>query len=143
MSQPPPPPPPPPSPVGAGTGMSASEARNWAMGAHLSAFLGPPTALLIFVGPLVVWLIKREEDAFVAEHAREALNFNLSVFLYLIVGTIATFVLGLVTFGLFLWLAVPVGIVATVGWAVLTIMAAVAASDGRSYRYPLTIRFVT
>ena len=67
------------------------DTRTWAVAAHLSAllslFVGFP-----FVGPLVVYLVKRD-DPFVRRHAAEALNFNLSVFLYLVVGGIATFVL--------------------------------------------------
>ena len=77
----------------AGPNIKRDDTRTWALAAHLSAllslFIGFP-----FVGPLVVYLVKRD-DPFVRRHAAEALNFNLSVFLYLVVGGIVTFVLHL------------------------------------------------
>ncbi|MGH8902942.1 MAG: DUF4870 domain-containing protein [Egibacteraceae bacterium] len=106
--------------------------RNWALGAHLSALIGAWVALA-FVGPLVVWLIKRDEHPFIATHAREALNFNLSVLLY---GVMA-WVLSLLLIG------IPLLIGIGIAWLVLTIVATVKASKGQGYRYPLTIRFVT
>ncbi len=106
------------------------EVRSWALAAHLSAFLGAWVALA-FLGPLVVWLVKRNEHPFVEVHAREALNF-LSVLLYFIVGVVLAFVL----IG-FLLLA-ALGVI----WLVFTIIAAVRASNGEPYRYPLTIRLV-
>lgn len=138
MSQPPHPPPP---PAGSTPAVLSSETRNWAMGAHLSAFAGALVALA-FTGPLVVWLLKRDEDPFVEDHAREALNFNLSLLLYVVVGSIVTGVLFLLTFGLVLFLAVPVAVLGACAWIVLTVLAAVAASEGRPHRYPLTIRFL-
>jgi uncharacterized protein len=108
------------------------EQRNWAMIAHLSAFamfVGVPS----FVGPLVIWLMKREEHPFIAEHGREALNFNISVLIYLIVAGI----LVLVLVGFLLMIAIGIA------WLVVTIQAAIAASNGQTYRYPATIRFVS
>ncbi|MGH4025979.1 MAG: DUF4870 domain-containing protein [Pseudonocardiaceae bacterium] len=110
----------------------SSEVRNWAVGAHLSAILGAWLALA-FLGPLVVYLLKRDEHPFIAMHAREALNFNISVLIYAIVGVILLFVLiGFVILPL-------IGI----AWLALTIVAAVKASNGENFRYPLTIRFVS
>lgn len=130
---PPPPqqPPPPYRPTQHPSGLS-SETRNWAMAAHLSAFLGAWVALA-FVGPLVVWAIKREDHPFVAEHAREALNFNLTLLIYLVVAGILAFVL----------IGIPLLVAIGITWLVLTIIAAVRAANGESYRYPLTIRFVS
>jgi uncharacterized protein len=114
--------------------MSDAQARQWAMFAHLSALLaGLVLAGLTFIGPLVVWLIKREESAFVAEHAKEALNFNITV-------TIAYVVFGVLSFVI---VGIPFLIVTFIAWLVLTIMAAVKASNGEMYRYPLTLRLVT
>lgn len=123
-----------------GPGLS-SETRNWALAAHLSAFLGA-WAALAFLGPLVVWLLKREEHPYIAHHAREALNFNLSVLLYGVVLAILALPIGLLTLGLgLLPLILLVGALA-LAWLVLTIIAAVAASNGEAYRYPLTVRMV-
>lgn len=119
------------------SGLSA-EVRNWAMAAHLSAFVGALVGLAV-LGPLVVWLIRREVDGFSEQHAREALNFNITVLLLVVAGI----VLSIVTFGIGLLLVVPAGLVVGVVWIVVTIIAAVRASEGRAYRYPLTIRFVS
>lgn len=123
-----------------GPGLS-SEVRNWALGAHLSAFLGAWIALA-FVGPLVVWLLKREEHPYIDHHAREALNFNLSVLLYGVVLAIVAIPIGVLTFGLGFLPLILLGGALALGWLVLTIIAAVAASNGEAYRYPLTVRMV-
>jgi uncharacterized protein len=118
---------------------TVQQSRQWALFAHLSAFAG----LLIglnFLGPLIIYLVKKDEDPFVAEHAREALNFNLSVFTYLLVGGITAVILTLVLIGLLLF---PVLFGIAIAWIVLTIVAAVKANAGETYRYPLTIRFVS
>lgn len=116
-----------------------SESRSWAMGAHLSALGG---ALLggvpAFIGPLVVWILRRDQDPFAADHAREALNFNISVLIYLA----AAVVLTVVTLGLGLLAVLPLGALFAVFWLVVTIIAAVRASNGEYYRYPLSIRLI-
>jgi uncharacterized Tic20 family protein len=117
---------------------AASDTTTWAMAAHLTAlaalFVGMP-----FVGPLIVFLVKKD-NPFVHRHAVEALNFNLSVMLYGVVLGIVTFVLVFLVVGLLL---IPLLIMLGAGWIVFVIVAAVAASRGEEYRYPLTIRFVT
>ena len=106
------------------------ESQNWAVGAHLSAFvmlLGVPS----LVGPLFVWLLKKD-DAYVEQQAKDALNFNISFLLYGIAAGLAVFVLiGIV--------ALPV---IAIAWFVLVIVASIAASHGENYRYPFTIEFV-
>ncbi len=121
--------------------MTDSDRRNWAMAAHLSAlvaFLGVPSV----VGPLAVWLIKKDADPFIAEHSARALNFNISVLIYTVVAAIATVVIGFATFGLGLLIAIPVLMVAFVAWLIFVVQAGVAASRGESYTYPWTIDFV-
>jgi uncharacterized protein len=139
-------PPPPPAGDPAATGLGAdpggaaspsSDAKNLALLAHLSAFvmfIGIPSV----IGPLVVWLIKRDQDRFIAAHALEALNFNLSLLLY----SIAATVLAVFTLGLALLLIIPLALVVAVAWFILVIIAGMAASRGEQYRYPLTIRLV-
>jgi uncharacterized protein len=146
-----PPPPPPPSPEGwpstpppaapppawspAGPPSPAAadaNARQWAMIAHLSALAGLVIGLN-WLGPLIVYLVKKDEHPFIADQSREALNFNLSVFLYLI----ASAILIILVIGIIM---LPV---VAIAWLVLTIIAAVRANNGESYRYPLTIRLVT
>ena len=122
-----------------------SEARNWAMASHLSAlvvFFFGGAMLLSFVGPLIIWLIRRDNDPFAAEHAREALNFNITFLLVTVVGGTIGAVVAVVTLGIGLLLLIPFFLAVFVGWIVLTIVAAVAAADGREYRYPFTMRLV-
>jgi uncharacterized Tic20 family protein len=93
-----------------------------------------------FLGPLIIYLIKKDDDPFVRDQAAEALNFNLSFFIYLAVGTIVTFVLIFVIIGLFL---LPFLAALIIAWVVFVILGAVRANSGVAYRYPLTICFVS
>jgi len=100
--------------------------------AHLSTLAGLFVGGLIFLGPLIVYLVKKDEHPFIADQSREALNFNLSVFIYII----ASAILIIVVVGILLLPAVAIA------WLILTIIAAVRANNGEPYRYPLTIRLV-
>lgn len=111
------------------------DSNTWALAAHLSALLSLVVGFP-FIGPLVIYLAKKE-DPFVRRHAAEALNFNLSVMLYAIVLGIATLVLIFFIIGLAL---IPVLILLALMWLVCIIFAAVKAGQGEEYRYPLTIR---
>jgi uncharacterized Tic20 family protein len=93
----------------------------------LSGFISVP-----FLLPLIVYLAMRHESSYVADNAREALNFHLSLLLYGIVACI----LMLVVIGAFLMGAI------VLAYIVFSIIAAIKASEGGCYRYPLTIRFV-
>lgn len=107
--------------------------RTWGMLAHLSALAGLVLPLAgIVIGPLVVWLARREESEFVAGHAREALNFNISVLL----GALACMLLMLVFIGFLL------GTALFIAWLVMTLIAAIKASEGHPYRYPFSLRLV-
>jgi uncharacterized Tic20 family protein len=116
----------------------SSEARNWAMIAHLSALIGLVIGFS-FLGPLLVYLVKKD-DPYVRAHAAEALNFNLSAFIYAIVGGFVLVILILLIVGLLL---LPLAIVAVVAWIVLVVIAGAKAGKGEAYRYPVTIRFVS
>jgi uncharacterized Tic20 family protein len=85
------------------------------------------------VGPLAIWLVKREESEFVATHARESLNFQISIFIYSVVAAFSIlFLIGI--------LLLPAIILFEV---IVVVMAAIAANKGEPYRYPLCIRFVS
>lgn len=120
---------------------NVADNRGWAASAHIAALVAA-LATSWFAGvagavaALVVWLIVRDRSTFAAAHAKEALNFNFSMFLY----AVASIVLVVFTLGLGLLVAVPVWIVLAIAWLVFTIVAAVKAYDGVDYRYPLTIR---
>jgi uncharacterized Tic20 family protein len=122
--------------------ISDADARNLVLAAHLSALvglIGIPSPL----GPLVVWLAKRESHPFVDDQGKEALNFNLSAFLYAVGIFAVGFVFSFLTLGLGALLFVPIFFAVYVAWLVLVVIGATRASRGELYRYPLTIRFVT
>ncbi len=127
-------------PVTRAPGRPSAEARNWAMAAHLSALAGVLLGgLPAFLGPLIIWLVRRDAgDPFVTAHARAALNFNLSIVIY----AVAAIIVSMVTLGLALLIVLPLALLAFVGYLVVTIKAALAASLGDEYRYPLTIPLV-
>ncbi|GIG39901.1 DUF4870 domain-containing protein [Cellulomonas phragmiteti] len=115
------PPPPPP--------LRPDEERTWAILAHVLPLLGP--GLLV---PLVVWLVFRGRGRFLEHHATEALNFQITALIALVVAAVLT----VVTFGL----ATPVLLGVLLAWLVLCILAAVAANRWEWYRYPGTLRLV-
>ena len=107
--------------------------RTWGMLAHLSALAGLVLPLIgIVLGPLAVWLTRRDESQFVGDNAKEALNFNLSVLL----AAIACMLLMLVFVGFLL------GTALFIFWLVMTLVAAIKASEGHTYRYPFSLRLV-
>jgi uncharacterized Tic20 family protein len=126
---------PPPAPVAAA--QSADE-RMWAMLGHLSAFTAFITGIGCLLGPLVIWLLKRETQPFAGDQAKEALNFNITV----AIAFAALWVVTLGTFGIGIFLTFPAGVIVFVGWIVLTIIAAIKANEGVAYRYPFALRLV-
>ena len=114
------------------------QARNWAMMAHLSALIAAFIGFA-FVGPLIVYLVKKDDHPFIRKEAAEALNFQLSWLIWAVAGGILLAILIVLIIGVVL---IPVAIAAAVAWLVLTIVAGVKAGKGESYRYPLTIRFI-
>ncbi|MEI2455939.1 DUF4870 domain-containing protein [Lysobacter firmicutimachus] len=110
----------------------SQDEKTWGMLAHLSTLVGLIIPFGSVLGPLVVWLIKKDTMPFVAEQGKEALNFNITVLIAFIVSAVLTIVL----IGFLLMLVVGLA------WLVLTILAALAANKGESYRYPMTLRLV-
>lgn len=115
--------------------------RRWATGVHLGAlvlafFTSWMAGLAGALGAGVVVLVRPADSAFVAEHAKEAFNFNFSMFLYAIIATVLAFV----TLGLGLIIILPIALILGVVWVVCTILAAMKANDGLMYRYPLALR---
>jgi uncharacterized Tic20 family protein len=126
------------------TSAPGAEERKWAMFAHLSALAG---ALLttgwggsvgFFIGPLVIWLLKREEMPFVADQGKEALNFAITVS----IACFALLVLTILSLGIAALLTVPLFFVIGIGSLVMVVIAAIKANEGVAYRYPFTLRLV-
>ena len=102
------------------------DACMWGMLAHLLAIF------TCFVGPLVIWLVKKDEHPFVDEQGKEALNFQITMAIAWIVSALLTFV----CIGAFLGIAVSVVDI------IFCIIACIKANGGEAYRYPVSIRFI-
>jgi len=114
------------------------DARQWAMFCHLAGLAGIIVPVIgNIVAPLIIWQIKKDEHPFVNEQGKEAVNFQISMSLYGLGGSLACLItcIGAVLIPFILG---AVGIVALV----FLLIAAVKANNGEHYRYPLTIRFI-
>jgi uncharacterized Tic20 family protein len=109
-------------------GMPTEDERTWALIAHLSGLIAGVVGLP-FLGPLVVWMMKKDESAFVGDQAKEALNFQLAVLIASLI-CLATCILS------------PLVIVVAIGGLVYSIIGAMEANKGVLYRYPYTIRLI-
>lgn len=98
--------------------------------ASLSYFIGIPFGNVL--GPLVVWMMKRDSSPFINEAGKKALNFNLAVTIYLAIAA----VLCLLLIGFIFLIIIPIV------QAILAIIAALKASNGEDYDYPMTIKFL-
>jgi uncharacterized protein len=116
-----------------GTSGIRADERTWGMIAHLAALAGIVIPLGNILGPLVVWLARRDRSRFVGDQAREAINFNITVAF----GALACYVLTWLLVGILLFVAL------VLYWLAMTIVAAVKASEGVRYHYPLAVRLVT
>jgi hypothetical protein len=106
--------------------------RNTAVAAHLSTFAGLVVPFGSVIGPLAVWLTQRDRDPFIDDTGREALNFGISIAVYGLVALVGALML----------VGIPLLMVGVMAWVVLASLAAVKASQGQAYRYPLTMRLV-
>ena len=113
------------------SGISADE-RQWAMFAHLSALIGFIIPFGNLLGPLVIWLMKKETMPFVDQQGKEALNFQITVTIAMMISAI----LIIVVIGFVLMFII--GLAALI----LTIMAGIKANEGVAYRYPFTLRLI-
>jgi uncharacterized protein len=113
---------------------TSSEVRTWSVLCHASALLG-----LFFhffghlLGPLIVWLIKRDLSPEIDANGKESLNFQISMLIYDIIAGILCILL----------IGIPILIALWIMNTVLVIIASIKTSKGEFYRYPLTIRFLT
>lgn len=112
---------------------ATKDERTWAMLCHLSTLAGFVIPFGNIAGPLVIWLIKKDEFFLVDDQGKEALNFQISMTIYVIASIILMLLL--------------IGIPLLVGLGlfdlIVTVIAAIKANDGVKYRYPLSIRFVS
>ena len=110
----------------------SKDERTWAMLSHFSAlcmFIFPFGNIL---APLIIWLIKKEEMSFVEDQAKEVLNFQISMTIYLLISVILCFIL----------IGIPFVIGLGIFNVIITIIAGIKANDGKSYRYPINLRLI-
>jgi uncharacterized Tic20 family protein len=108
------------------------EDRNWGMLCHLSPFIAVWAGGMGFLGPLICWVAKKDSSPWVDYHGKEALNFQINMFGYLILAVIlgfCTFFVSVMIFGVYA--------------VVMPIIAAVQANDGKRYAYPGIVRIIT
>ncbi len=112
--------------------MSESDERMWAMLSHLSALAGYFIPLGNIIGPLVIWLLKKDQSELVDANGKESLNFQISITIYAIVATILVFVI----------IGIPLLIALVIFDVIMIIVASVKANERNVYHYPLSIRLV-
>lgn len=113
-------------------GQLSNDERLYGMLCHLLAFAGLVIPLGSVIGPLVIWLIKREQYSYVDAQGKEALNFQVSILIYGIISSIL----------IVIFIGILTSIIIGIAWIVLTIIGTLRAYEGRHYQYPLTIRFL-
>lgn len=106
--------------------------RNWAMFSHLAGFSGFFVPFGGVIGPLIIWLSKRDDSTWINENGKASLNFQLSMLLYFVLAA----PLCLIVIGF--------PIIAILGTLkiIFIIIASVKAARGEEYRYPLAIPFI-
>ena len=115
------------------TSTSSPDVRTWNVLCHATALAGffVPWAGHI-LGPLIVWLAKRNDSPEIDEHGKESLNFQISMLIYnVIAGVLCLVLIGFVILGILHILNL-----------ILVIIASIQASEGKFYRYPLAIRLI-
>jgi uncharacterized Tic20 family protein len=113
--------------------MGEDEERKWAMFAHIGTFSSMIIPLGNFIAPIVIWQLKKNESEFVADQAKESLNFQITIIIYALI----SFLLVFIFIGFFLIFALVIFSL------IVVIVAGVKANDGEYYRYPMCIRLIS
>ena len=120
------------------------EEKKWALAAHLSILAGGlltwgwAASFGSFIGPLIVWLVKKDSMPFVADQAKEALNFGITLTLACVVLLMLT----VMSLGIGVVVTFPLWILLGIVALIFVIVAAIKANEGVAYRYPIAIRLV-
>ena len=108
------------------------DGNMWAMFCHISAIAGFVIPFGNIVAPLVIWAMKKDEFDIVNVHGKEAINFQISITIYVLISILLIFVV----------IGIPILIALGIFELIVIIIAAVKANEGKVYRYPLSIRFL-
>lgn len=104
----------------------SNDDKNIATVTHLAG------TVFSFIPALIVWILKKDENEYIAAQAKEALNFQITVLIaQCVAGALVLILVGIALLGI-IWLAN----------IVLCIIAAISTSKGETYRYPLTLRLI-
>lgn len=114
------------------TDQQIRDERMWGMFCHLSALSMFVIPFGSIIGPLIVWSIKKYDYPFVNEQGKEALNFHISMMIYMIISAILIFIV----VGILLLIALGIF------QLVMIIIASIKANNGESFQYPLSMKFI-
>lgn len=112
--------------------LSERDERMWATFAHLGVIAGFIIPFGNVIAPLIIWMTQREKSSFVETHAKEALNFQISVSIIAVGCAIL----------IFLAIGIPLLIILGLADLVFSIMAAMKANQGEPYQYPFNLRLI-
>jgi uncharacterized protein len=113
---------------------TSSNVRTWCVLAHATALVGffVPVAGHI-VGPLIIWLAKRQDSPEIDAHGKESMNFQISMLIWNAIAAILIIVL----------IGIPILILLHILNIIFVIVASIQASEGKLYRYPLALRLIS
>jgi len=114
-----------------------ADERQWGMIAHLSLLAFYLGGIGLLIGPIVVWMMKKNESEFVDECGKEAVNFALSCLIWLVASIVMFFTLVLAPVAIAIWIFG--GLFVTI----VSVVAGIKANSGVLYRYPLTLRLIS
>jgi uncharacterized Tic20 family protein len=116
------------------TTSTSTSVRTWCILAHATALVGflVPVAGHI-VGPLVIWLAKRQDSPEIDAHGKESMNFQISMLIWNVIAGILCLIL----------IGIPILILLHILNIIFVIVASIQASEGKLYRYPLAIRLIS
>ncbi len=111
---------------------TSKEERDWVTGVHAAALIGYFVPMAWVLGPLVVWLLKKDESAAVDQHGRDVLNFQISMVIFLAIAGVLSIIL----------IGIPALIILGLVQLVATIMGVVSASQGKRFKYPWALKIL-
>ena len=122
--------------------MISQNDKNYSSITHLSGFAGWFFPFGNILAPLVLWSVKKNESSFIDEHGKAAINFQLSIMLYVFLLAILCIPIAIFTLGIGI-IAIIIGIIPAILLKIaLIILASIKANNGEDYTYPFTINFI-